>query len=156
MWRGQGALSDPNAPVINPQDAVETRFIQALADENAAAQEAAKKPEFTFTETERDTVVEKTATLTKPVSVNFTTGSSDLSKRAKQIIDTEMVPVMDSMGSAYFSVEGNTDSVGGRSGNVTLSKKRAEAVVGYLVTEWEFPRERFVIRGNGMQLSHRW
>ena len=149
VWRGQGALADPNAPVINPQDAVDKRFIQTLADENAAAQEAAKVPEFTFTETERDTVVEKVATLTKPVSVNFTSGSSELSKRAKQIIDTEIVPVMDSMGSAYFSVEGNTDSTGARGTNVSLSKKRADAVVGYLVSEWEFPRERFVVRGNG-------
>ena len=149
VWRGQGALADPNAAVINPQDAVDKRFIQVLADENTAAQEAAKKPEFTFTETERDTVVVKTATLTKPVSVNFATGSSELTKRAKQIIDTEMVPVMDSMGSAYFSVEGNTDSVGGRGGNVTLSKARADSVVAYLVNEWEFPTERFVIRGNG-------
>ena len=149
VWRGQGALSDPNAAVINPQDAVDTRFIQALADEDAAAQEAAKAPEFTFTETERDTVVEKVATLTKPVSVNFASGSAELSKRAKQIIDTEMVPVMDSMGSAYFSVEGNTDSTGARSTNVSLSKQRADAVVGYLVSEWEFPKQRFVIRGNG-------
>ena len=149
VWRGQGALADPNAPVINPQDAIDKRFIQKLADEDAAAKEAAKKPEFTFSETERDTAVEKVATLTKPVSVNFNSGSAELSKRAKQIIDTEMVPVMDSMGSAYFSVEGNTDSTGARGTNVSLSKKRADAVVGYLVSEWEFPRERFVVRGNG-------
>jgi outer membrane protein OmpA-like peptidoglycan-associated protein len=149
VWRGQGALADPNSPVINPQDAVDKRFIQALADEDAAAQEAAKVPEFTFTETERDTVVEKVATLTKPVSVNFGSGSKELSKRAKQIIDTEIVPVMDSMGSAYFSVEGNTDSTGARSTNVSLSKQRADAVVAYLVGEWEFPKERFVMRGNG-------
>ncbi len=53
------------------------------------------------------------------------------------------------MGSAYFSVEGNTDSTGARATNVSLSKKRAQAVVDYLGSEWEFPTERFVVRGNG-------
>jgi outer membrane protein OmpA-like peptidoglycan-associated protein len=30
-----------------------------------------------------------------------------------------------------------------------LSKQRAEAVVSYLVTQWEFGAERFVVVGNG-------
>ena len=149
LWRGQGALADPNAPVINPQDAIDYRFIRTLMEEDAAAKAAAAQPEFTFSEPERKEATAKVAALTKPVSVNFQTGSSELSKRAKQIIDTEMVPVMDSMGSAYFSVEGNSDSTGGRSANVTLSKARAEAVVDYLVAQWEFDRTRFVVKGNG-------
>ena len=30
-----------------------------------------------------------------------------------------------------------------------LSKERAEAVVAYLVTQWEFERTRFTVVGNG-------
>jgi outer membrane protein OmpA-like peptidoglycan-associated protein len=30
-----------------------------------------------------------------------------------------------------------------------LSRDRAQAVVDYLVTQWEFPRERFMISGHG-------
>jgi outer membrane protein OmpA-like peptidoglycan-associated protein len=149
LWRSQGALADPNAAVINPQDAFDRRFIKKLADEDAAAKAAAQKPEFTFSKEERARVVETKPTLTKPVSVNFASGSSELTKRAKQIIDSEMVPVIDSMGSAYFSVEGNSDSTGSRGANLALSKKRAEAVVAYLVSQWEIPSERFVVRGNG-------
>ena len=149
LWRSQGALADPTAAVINPSEAIDYRFIRTLMEEDAAAKAAAATPEFTFTEPQRKEVTAREATLTKPVSVNFATGSAELSKRAKQIIDTDMVPLMDSMGSAYFSVEGNTDATGGHGANVTLSAKRAEAVVAYLISEWEYDRNRFVVKGNG-------
>ena len=149
VWRAAGALADPNAPVIPPQDAFDKRFISKLAAEDAAAKEAAKKAEFEFTTTQRKAATAKTATLTKPITINFATGQSELSKRAEQVIDTDLVPVLDAMGSAYFSVEGNTDSTGARAANVALSKLRAQAVVDYLRTQWEFPTERFVVRGNG-------
>lgn len=149
VWRAAGALADPNAPVIDPSAAFDMAFIKSLAAADAAAKESAKQPEFTFTETQRTQAVTKVATLTKPVSVNFATGSAELSKRAEQIIDTEVVPVLDAMGSAYFSVEGNTDSTGNRATNVRLSQARAQAVVDYLVKQWEFDTERFVVKGNG-------
>jgi NitT/TauT family transport system substrate-binding protein len=149
IWRASGALADPNAPVIDPSQAFDKRFIQTLADADAAAKEAAKKAEFQFTEAQRTEAVAKPAQLTKPITINFATGASELTKRSQQLIDTELVPVLDAMGSAYFSVEGNTDATGARAANQALSKQRAEAVVGYLHTQWEFPRERFVIKGNG-------
>ncbi len=149
VWRAAGALADPNAPVIAPQDAFDKRFISKLAAEDAAAKEAAKKAEFEFTASQRKTATARTAALTKPVTINFASGKSELSKRAQQVIDTELVPVLDAMGSAYFSVEGNTDSTGARATNVSLSKKRSQAVVDYLKGQWEFPTERFVVRGNG-------
>jgi outer membrane protein OmpA-like peptidoglycan-associated protein len=61
-----------------------------------------------------------------------------------------MVPLLDSMGGAYFSVEGNTDATGnGRGEPEAVSQQRAQAVVDYLVKEWEFPVERFKVAGNG-------
>jgi NitT/TauT family transport system substrate-binding protein len=149
IWRASGALADPNAAVIDPGAAFDKRFIQKLAAEDAAAKEAAKRAEFQFTEAQRTTAVSKPAQLTKPVSINFATGASELSKRSQQVIDTDLVPVLDAMGSAYFSVEGNTDSTGARSTNQALSGKRAKAVVAYLHSQWEFPKERFVVKGNG-------
>lgn len=149
IWRASGALADPNAAVIDPSQAFDRRFITKLAAEDAAAKEAAKKAEFQFSEAQRTQAVAKPAQLTKPITINFATGASELTKRSQQVIDTELVPVLDAMGSAYFSVEGNTDSTGARAANVSLSKKRAEAVVDYLKTEWEFPTERFVVKGNG-------
>jgi len=151
IWRASGALADPNAAVIDPSQAFEMKYITELAAADAAAKAAAAKAEFTFTEAERATATAttKTASLTKPVSVNFASGSAELTKRAQQIIDAEMVPVLDAMGSAYFAVEGNTDSTGSAATNRRLSQQRATAVVEYLVSQWEFPRSRFKVAGNG-------
>jgi NitT/TauT family transport system substrate-binding protein len=149
IYRAAGALANPNSPVINPQDSVDTRFIRKLLAANQAAQVAAAKPEFTFTETQRAEATTREAAVTKPVTVNFPTGSGQLSKRAEKTIDDEMVPFIENNGSAYFEVSGNTDSTGSRETNMRLSRARAQAVVDYLVSQWEFDKARFQVVGNG-------
>jgi len=149
IYRKTGALANPNSPVINPQDSFDYRFIRALLDEDHAAQQAAAKPEFSFSEGERATVATREAAVTKPVVVGFQTGSASLTKRAEKTVNEEMVPFIENNGSAYFEVSGNTDSTGTREVNMRLSKARAEAVVDYLVTQWEFDRARFTAVGNG-------
>ena len=149
IYRGAGALANPNSPVINPQNSFDYRFINRLLAAAPSAQTEAAKPEFTFSEKDRDVAATSEALLTKPVTVNFKTGSADLTKRAQQTIDEEMVPLIENNGSAYFEVSGNTDSTGSRGTNMRLSKQRAEAAVSYLVNEWEFKAERFVVVGNG-------
>lgn len=149
IYRAAGALANPNSPVINPADSFDYRYVRALLDKNQAAQTAAAQPQFTFSETELKQAAQKEAIVTKPISVNFTTGSAELTKRAEQTIDEQMVPLIENNGSAYFEVSGNTDSTGSRSTNLSLSQKRAQAVVDYLVVQWEFPRERFKVVGNG-------
>jgi outer membrane protein OmpA-like peptidoglycan-associated protein len=149
IYRAAGALANPNSPVINPQDSVDLRYIRALLAQNQAAQAAATKPEFTFSERERAQAATREATVTKPVTVNFATGSAELSKRAHKTIDDEMVPFIENNGSAYFEVSGNTDSTGARATNMRLSQQRAQAVVEYLVAQWEFDRARFQVLGNG-------
>jgi NitT/TauT family transport system substrate-binding protein len=149
LWRDSTDLIAKDTPVIPPKEAFDLRFIQKLADANAPAKEEAKKPEFTYSAGEATKVVVGEPELTKPVSVNFPTGSAELSKRATQTIDTEMVPLMDRMGGAYFSVEGNSDAVGNAATNKTLSQQRAQAVVDYLIKQWEYPAERFKVVGNG-------
>ncbi len=149
IYRAAGALANPNSPVINPQDSIDYRFIRTLLDRSQAAQQAAAKPEFTFSEAERKQAVTREATVTKPVTVNFATGSAELSKRAQKTIDDEMVPFIENNGSAYFEVSGNTDSTGSRETNMRLSRARAQAVVDYLVKQWEFVPARFQVVGNG-------
>ncbi|HJN77346.1 MAG TPA: phosphate ABC transporter substrate-binding/OmpA family protein [Myxococcota bacterium] len=149
IYRGAGALANPNSPVINPQDSFEYKYVQKLLAEDAAAKAAAAKPQFVFTEKERDEAHARQAQLTKPITINFATGSAELTKRSEQIIDDEMVPLIENNGAAYFEVSGNTDSTGSRGTNMTLSGKRAAVVVDYLVLQWEFPRERFVVVGYG-------
>jgi NitT/TauT family transport system substrate-binding protein len=149
IYRAAGALANPNSPVINPSDSFDPRFIQRLLAQNPAAKQEAAAPQFTFTQVEAEKAVKKEAVVTRPVSVNFQPGSAELNKRAEKTIDDEMVPLIENNGSAYFEVSGNTDSTGARAANQRLSQQRAEAVVGYLVKQWDFPRERFVVSGNG-------
>jgi NitT/TauT family transport system substrate-binding protein len=151
IYRRAGALANPNSPVINPQDSVDLRFIRKLLAANQAAVQEAAKPEFTFTEQERQQVVqrEEEAAVTKPVTVNFPSGQSALTKRAEKTIDEEMVPFIENNGSAYFEVSGNTDSTGSHETNMRISRARAQAVVDYLVQQWEFDRARFQVKGNG-------
>jgi NitT/TauT family transport system substrate-binding protein len=149
IYRAAGYLADPNAPVINPQDSFEDKWIRRLYDADAKAQEEAQKPEFVFTPEERDEAHKNEALLTKPITVNFASGSFELTKRSEQTIDEQMVPLIENNGGAYFEVSGNTDSTGGGGANKSLSQKRANAVVNYLLSEWEFSADRFVIVGNG-------
>lgn len=102
----------------------------------------------TFTETTQEDYVAEAVT-TKPVTISFNTGSSTLDANAKYIIDQEFVDIAKSFGSAKIRVEGNTDNTGNYNSNKTLSKKRAQAVVDYLVSEYGFDKNRFVVVGNG-------
>jgi outer membrane protein OmpA-like peptidoglycan-associated protein len=149
IYRQAGALANPASPVISPQESFDYRFIDALLVKNQKAKEAAAKPEFTFSASERQEAVRKPAAVTKPVIVSFASGSAALNKRGEKTIDTEMVPFIENNGSAYFTVSGNTDSTGARDTNMKLSLARAQAVVDYLVGQWEFDRNRFQVVGNG-------
>jgi NitT/TauT family transport system substrate-binding protein len=149
IYRAAGALANPNSPVINPQDSFDYRFLQALLAKDKAAQSAAAKPEFTFSEGERARAVQGPAAVTKPIVVSFTTGSAVLNKRAEKTVDEEMVPFIENNGSAYFEVSGNTDTTGARDTNMRLSRARAQAVVDYLVSQWDFDRARFQVVGHG-------
>lgn len=149
IYRAAGALANPKSPVVNPADSFDTRFIRKLYEASTTAQAEAKK-EDVFTEAAREEAVQAApAEVTKPVTVNFASGQSALTKRAERTIDTEMVPFIENNGGAYFEISGNTDSTGNAAVNDRLSRARAEAVVEYLARQWEFPRERFKIVGNG-------
>ena len=148
IYRAAGALANPKSPVIAPQDSFDTRFIRTLYDASTAAQAESRQVE-TYTTAAREEAVQAPATVTKPVIVNFPSGQAALSKRAEKTIDTDMVPFIENNGSAYFEISGNTDSTGNLAINNRLSQARAEAVVDYLSKQWEFPRERFKIVGNG-------
>jgi outer membrane protein OmpA-like peptidoglycan-associated protein len=149
IYRTAGALANPNSPVINPQDSFDYRFIKDLLAANEAIKQAAEKPEFTFSEKQREEAAQAPAQVTKPVTVGFPTGDYSLNKRAQKTIDEEMVPFIENNGSAYFEVSGNTDSTGARDNNMRLSLARAQSVVEYLVKQWDFPAERFKVVGQG-------
>jgi NitT/TauT family transport system substrate-binding protein len=149
IYRGAGSLANPKSPVITPQESYDYRFVKAALQRNVKAQETAAKPTQTFTEQGKSSAMAAPAAVTKPVAVSFASGSSELSKRAQQVIDKEMVPFIENNGSAYFELSGNTDSVGSAAANQVLSQARARAVADYLEKQWEIPRTRLRVSGYG-------
>lgn len=116
---------------------------QLTGSENAAE----SAPEFTPVSQEAGEEAEAIAT--KRVSINFRTGEHRLDPNAQRIIDLEFAPIAQAFGNARIRIEGNTDNVGSRASNVTLSQKRANAVRDYLVREYNMSPNRFIVVGNG-------
>lgn len=85
----------------------------------------------------------------KPLSINFSTGQHQLTENAKTIIDLQFADVAKSFAGVKVRVEGNTDTVGSRANNLSLSQKRAKAVADYLIEAYSMNPNRFVIVGNG-------
>lgn len=85
----------------------------------------------------------------KPISINFATGQFTLSENAKTIIDLQFAEVAKSFANVKVRVEGNTDNVGARQMNMSLSQKRAQSVANYLMNSYQMDKNRFVIVGNG-------
>ncbi len=92
---------------------------------------------------------DRDAIASKRVSINFRTAEYLLDENAKYIVDREMAEIAKAFAGARIRVEGNTDNVGGEAANVALSKKRAQSVVDYLVSNYGMNRNRFIVIGNG-------
>ncbi|CAL2089088.1 phosphate ABC transporter substrate-binding/OmpA family protein [Tenacibaculum sp. 190524A02b] len=107
---------------------------------------AEKQKQFTAVNEE---IAKKESLSSKKVSITFRTGEYLLSENAKQLIDVQFTPIARAFANARIRIEGNTDNVGGRSSNIALSKKRANSVAQYLISEHNMPTNRFIIVGNG-------
>jgi NitT/TauT family transport system substrate-binding protein len=91
----------------------------------------------------------KTAYTTKKVTINFPTGSYTLTGEAKAKINREFVEIAKTNAGARIRIEGNTDNSGNPTFNKTLSEKRAQSVADYLIKEFKFDPNRFIVKGNG-------
>jgi NitT/TauT family transport system substrate-binding protein len=86
---------------------------------------------------------------TKVITLNFATGASSLDETAIAVINREVASLAQGFANARIRVEGNTDNVGNAAFNKSLSDRRAQAVVDYLVSEYKFNRNKFIVVGNG-------
>lgn len=93
--------------------------------------------------------IKKDATGSKSVTLTFDNNSAILSDENKAIIDREITSLAQAFANARVKVEGNTDNVGNYAYNVDLSKRRANAVVDYLIKEYKFDKNKFIVIGNG-------
>jgi NitT/TauT family transport system substrate-binding protein len=140
IWRKIGKVKD----VYEPYQTVDTRFMDAAAQWFPKASEPAAA-EFQFTAPPRGNTA---PILTKTVSIYFPSGSATLDENAKAVLDTQVVDLAATFGSAYLRIAGNTDNVGSPDTNQRLSRARAEAVTRFLVAKG-FDRNKFEVVGNG-------
>ncbi|MBL0191297.1 MAG: OmpA family protein [Saprospiraceae bacterium] len=102
-----------------------------------------------FATISQNEAADKEAVATKRVSITFRSGEFALDENAKYIVDKEMVSIAKAFSNARIRIEGNTDNVGNRESNLSLSQKRAQSVANYLIGTYGMPRNRFIVIGNG-------
>lgn len=84
------------------------------------------------------------------LTVQFATGSADLTPAARQVLNNLGKAISDkSLANDRFRIEGHTDTVGNKDANQVLSEHRAEAVVDYLATNFHVDRSRLQPVGMG-------
>ena len=85
---------------------------------------------------------------TRPVSIGFRSGTSDLDPEAMDVVNRHLLPQLEIARGMHIRVEGNTDALGDESWNKLLSQRRAQAIVEYLLSRG-VDRSRIFARGNG-------
>jgi NitT/TauT family transport system substrate-binding protein len=101
------------------------------------------------TKIEKEQLKTAPAISTKRITINFATGSYEVSDDAKYTINRDFVPTAKSFAGYKIRIEGNTDNTGSAQGNRALSLRRAQAVADHLVRTFNFDPNRFVVVGNG-------
>ncbi len=138
VWLKEGVIKSVGSALASR----DMKALESQSREHATEQVVEK---FAFTGGPK---TESTPLLTKSVSVYFPTSVDRLDPNAQRLVDT-FAEVVSQFGNSYVRVEGNTDNEGSRDSNVGLSKRRADALVTYLVAKHGFDRKRFVSVGNG-------
>ncbi len=140
-----GAVQDQ----VTAEEAKDDQFVREIFAQQAPAErKVTPKEEFKFTPKQKETATKAVPIFTKPLTIQFATGSAELSGAGRQLLDAKVVPLLQTASNAFFRVEGNTDNVGNHDSNVALSQRRANAVVQYLVAKG-FSSDRLIPVGNG-------
>ncbi len=139
IWRKKGLVTK----AVNAKDWADTRFIAALApaypgEKVEEAKVAAKAPSS-----------QDRAIINKQIDIHFTPGSDQIMPGSFFVLDA-LGDTMTSFGATYLRVEGNTDSTGAASANMTLSERRALAVKNYILKNFpNIEAARFQTIGRG-------
>jgi len=139
IWRKKGLVTKS----VNAKDWADTRFIAALApaypgEKVEEAKVAAKAPSS-----------QDRAIINKQIDIHFTPGSDQIMPGSFFVLDA-LGDTMTSFGATYLRVEGNTDSTGAASANLTLSERRALAVKKYILQNFpNIEAARFQTIGRG-------
>jgi outer membrane protein OmpA-like peptidoglycan-associated protein len=130
-----------------------TRGIKLGGGAAPAAAPSAARPVSTSAARPRAPVAAASGSAAGPsvnVTVNFPTGSADLTPAAKASLDSLGKALSSNDLAAFrFRIEGHTDNVGSREDNKALSQRRAEAVVTYLTGQYNVAPTRLEAVGVG-------
>jgi OOP family OmpA-OmpF porin len=138
IWRKKGLVTKS----VDAKGWADTRFLQAIAasypGQKVEAPVVAKAP------SEKDVPI-----LHQQIQIQFTPGSDEIMAGSYLLLD-KLGETMTSFGSTILRVEGNTDSTGSSTGNLTLSERRAQSVKNYIVKNFpNIPPTRFQTIGRG-------
>jgi NitT/TauT family transport system substrate-binding protein len=139
IWRRKGLVTKS----VDAKGWADTRFLQAVASAYPG-QKVEEAPVIARAPSERDVPI-----LHQQIQIQFTPGSDEIMPGSYLLLD-KLGETMTSFGSTVLRVEGNTDSTGSASGNVSLSERRAQSVKNYIVKNFpNIPPTRFQTIGRG-------
>lgn len=106
--------------------------------------EASKKFEAPTKDVEAKAVISD-----KKLTIEYPVNGDVLDNDARALIDREFVTIAKQFAGARVKIVGNTDNTGNAAYNIELSKRRAQSVANYLIKEYGFDPNRFIIIGDG-------
>jgi outer membrane protein OmpA-like peptidoglycan-associated protein len=124
-------------------DEKKARAVEATAKGVAPAPIEVEKPVY-----KPEAIAKAEPKMTKPVTINFDTGETELDVGARAILKAQVLTQTGLAEAMGIRVEGNTDDTGSAAVNKALSAKRAAAVKDFLVSQGLDPN-RVVAVGNG-------
>jgi NitT/TauT family transport system substrate-binding protein len=139
IWRKKGLVTRS----VDAKDWADTRFIAALA-----ADYSGEKVEEPTLKAKAPSATDR-AIINKQIQIHFTPGSDEIMSGSFIVLDS-LGETMTSFGNTYLRIEGNTDTTGSPTANMTLSERRALAVKNYVLQN--FPgveASRFQTIGRG-------
>jgi outer membrane protein OmpA-like peptidoglycan-associated protein len=84
------------------------------------------------------------------LDIKFGLNSAELTPEAKDVIkQLGTAMASEQLSGFHFALEGHTDATGSRDKNIALSKKRAESVKSYLVSNFKIAPDRLSAVGKG-------
>jgi NitT/TauT family transport system substrate-binding protein len=139
IWRKKGLVTKS----VDAKGWADTRFLQAIAA-SYPGQKVEEAPVVAKAPSEKDVPI-----LHQQIQIQFTPGSDEIMSGSYLLLD-KLGETMTSFGSTILRVEGNTDSTGSATGNLTLSERRALSVKNYIVKNFpNIPPTRFQTIGRG-------
>jgi outer membrane protein OmpA-like peptidoglycan-associated protein len=150
-WAGEikqvGAKPDPNeliqllTPAPGEVQGGPDRGIRVLSGKKPSASDTGHSSEGAATDDRGPAVA---------LDIHFDTGSDALNEAALDTVGRIATALQSSQLASYrFLIEGHTDSVGSPDSNLTLSRRRAEAVKAYLVATAGIAANRLETAGKG-------